>query len=183
MFARLFPRIVFAAVALAAVSAESPKPGESGPEAVKAPFAAGAGGTFTLHARQATVRGKTLRYEPKPEKNTLGFWTDAADWASWEIDAQAAGSFLIEVLQACGKGSGGSEVEIIVTGTGGTAQSVRFVVEDTGHFQNFVRRAVGSVTLAAVGRYTVAVKPINKPPRSVAVMDLRELRLVPKESK
>src|SRR5689334_21625962 len=41
--------------------------------------------TILLHSRDAAVHGKTLRYEPQPQKNTLGYWTDAADWASWDF--------------------------------------------------------------------------------------------------
>ena len=34
------------------------------------------GGAVVLHARHATVHGRTLRYEPQPHKNTVGYWTD-----------------------------------------------------------------------------------------------------------
>ena len=91
---------------------------------------------------------------------------------SWEIVAERAGSYAVEVLQGCGKGSGGSEVEVQV----GDA-SARFVVQDTGHFQNFVRRDVGTIQVKE-GRQTVSVRPRSKP--GVAVMDLREVRLKPR---
>lgn len=55
-------------------------------------------------------------------------------------------------------------------------QSLRFTVQDTGHFQNFVAREIGGVQLPA-GRFTLSVKPQTKP--GVAVMDLRQVTLKP----
>ncbi len=94
-----------------------------------------ADGIVTLPARTAEVHGTQLRYEPLPHKNTLGFWVRAEDWASWEFTIMRPGSFTVEVLQGCGKGQGGSEVEVSVGG-----RSLTFIVEDTGHFQNFKAR-------------------------------------------
>ena len=55
-------------------------------------------------------------------------------------------------------------------------QSLKFTVQDTGHFQNFVSRQIGEVQLPA-GRFTLSVKPQTKP--GVAVMDLRQVTLKP----
>jgi arylsulfatase A-like enzyme len=131
-----------------------------------------ANGMITLPARTADVHGLQLRYEPMPHKNTLGFWTRREDWASWDFQVTKPGSFKVEMLQGCGKGSGGSEVEFSVAG-----QTLKVVVEDTGHFQNFKARPVGTVKLEASGRYTLSVKPRTKP--GVAVMDLRSITLKP----
>jgi hypothetical protein len=113
-----------------------------------------------------------LRYEPLPHKNTLGFWTRADDWASWEFTLTAPGTFAVEVLQGCGKGQGGSEVVLSVG-----EQALPFTVEDTGHFQNFKARPIGTVTLDKPGRYTLTVKPKKK--AAAAVMDLRTVTLRP----
>ncbi len=130
---------------------------------------------ITLHSRDASVHGKTLRYEPAPEKTTLGYWSDAADWASWDFEVIKPGDYEVRVLQGCGKGSGGAEVEISAG-----AGNVRFTVEDTGHFQNFIERNVGAVSLAA-GRQTLSVHARTKP--GGAVMDLRQVVLVPVKAK
>jgi hypothetical protein len=114
--------------------------------------AASEDGSITLHASDASVHGSTIRYEPKPEKNTIGYWTKADDWVSWEFDAPKGGSYELEVLQGCGKGSGGAEVEVSVGD-----QSVRFTVDDTGGFQNFVARKIGTLKIAG-GRQTISVK-------------------------
>jgi hypothetical protein len=82
------------------------------------------------------------------------------------------GKFRVEILQGCGTGSGGSEVEFTVG-----EQKLAMTVEETGGFQNFVRREIGALELAEPGRFTLAVKALKKP--GVAVMDLREVRLIP----
>ena len=129
-------------------------------------------GIVTLPARTAEVHGAMLRYEPLPHKNTLGFWVRADDWASWEFTVRKPGTFAVEVLQGCGKGQGGSEVEVSVGG-----QALTFTVEDTGHFQNFKDRKIGTVTFDKPGRYTLTVKPKKK--AAAAVMDLRSIALRP----
>src|SRR5262249_19148118 len=53
------------------------------PNSVLNPQAAAA--TVPLPARAAEVHGVQLRYEPLPHKDTLGYWTRADDWASWEF--------------------------------------------------------------------------------------------------
>lgn len=128
-------------------------------------------GNVTCHARDVTIRGVKVQYEPKPEKNTVGFWTNERDQVAWDFTLKTPGRFDVEILQGCGKGHGGSEVELSIDD-----QSLRFIVEDTGHFQNFVPRTIGAVHLTDPGRHAMRVKPIHKP--GVAVMDLRQVRLI-----
>lgn len=132
-----------------------------------------ADGTITLPAARADVFGVMLRFEPLPHKNTLGYWVQPDDWASWEFQVTKPGKFEIEALQGCGTGSGGSEVEFAVGD-----QKVVMTVQDTGHFQNFVRRNIGTIEINKPGRHTLTVKPLKKP--GVAVMDLRQVKLSPK---
>jgi pimeloyl-ACP methyl ester carboxylesterase/lysophospholipase L1-like esterase len=126
---------------------------------------------ITLHASNATVHATMMRYEPQTNKNCLGYWTKAEDWADWTFDLPRAGSFEVEVWQGCGKGQGGSDVAVEVGG-----KRFDFVVEDTGHFQNFTPRRVGRVELPA-GKHTLAIKPQRK--QAAAVMDIRRVMLLP----
>ena len=132
-----------------------------------------ADGLITLHAKDVTVHGTNVRYEPKPEKNTVGYWSKTEDWVSWEFEVVKAGKFEVEALQGCGQGSGGAEVAFAVGG-----QVLMLTVEDTGGFQNFVPRKLGVLTLPA-GKHTLVVKPKTKP--GGAVMDLRQVTLRPVE--
>ena len=70
-----------------------------------------ASGNITMLGKDADVHGAMLRFEPLPHKNTLGFWVNAADWASWDFEVSKPGKFTMEITYCCGNGSGGSEVE------------------------------------------------------------------------
>ncbi|NBP89430.1 MAG: hypothetical protein EBU59_13225, partial [Planctomycetia bacterium] len=131
---------------------------------------------IVLHGQQAKVIGSTLRYEPQPHKQTLGCWTNAADAAEWTFTAARSGEYAVEVLQGCGRGQGGSTMQVTVDADRSGSQSLDFVVEETGHFQAFKPRAVGRVTLAA-GAHSLHIKP--KEIAKKACCDIRQVRLVP----
>ena len=87
----------------------------------------------------------------------------------------------VQILQGCGKGHGDSHVSIHVRPVGEPPKStarVKFVVKETGHFQNFVRCDIGEVSIAAKGVYRVEIRPDRL--AKGAVMDVRAVRLVPK---
>ena len=129
----------------------------------------GANSLIFLEARDAQVKATKMKYEEPPQKDTLGFWVNAADTASWTFQAPKAGTYRVTVLQGCGKGNGGSVVAL------DTQQgSCEFTVEETGHFQRFVSREVGKLTLVA-GENTLTVRPVKK--AKAAVMDLRRVTL------
>lgn len=126
-------------------------------------------GYIVLPARAAKIHGKTLRYEPEPQKETLGFWKEAGDWAEWTFAVPHPGKYRVEILQGAGRGSGGSEAEIVV----GEAR-LPFTVEETGHFQRFVPRSIGIIDLPP-GEARLAVRALRK--AGPAVMDLRQITL------
>ena len=129
----------------------------------------GANSLIFLEARDAQVKATKMKYEEPPLKDTLGFWVNAADTASWTFQAPKAGTYRVTVLQGCGKGNGGSVVAL------DTQQgSCEFTVEETGHFQRFVPREVGKLKLVA-GENTLTVRPVKL--ANKAVMDLRRVIL------
>jgi arylsulfatase A len=131
-----------------------------------------ADGTIILLATNATVHGKNIRYEPQPHKNTIGYWTKVEDWVSWDFKMNTPGQFDVTLTQACGKGSGGSEVQFIMG-----RQTIKDIVPETGAFTNWTNRVIGSFTFDKAGDYTIEVKPLKKP--GLAVMDLRAITLKP----
>jgi hypothetical protein len=56
-------------------------------------------------------------------------------------------------------------------------QTLTTLVEDTGHFQNFKERKLGTVRIDKPGRAVLSVKVKAKP--GIAVMDLRQVTLTP----
>ncbi|MFT4547221.1 MAG: hypothetical protein ACI8XO_004626 [Verrucomicrobiales bacterium] len=131
-------------------------------------------GTMELDASSATVHSTLMQYERKPQKLCLGYWANPKDWASWDFAVSKPGKFKVELTQGCGKGHGGSDVEVMVAG-----KTLEFTVEDTGGFQKWKVRELGEVSFDEVGNYTLEVRPKNK--KGVAVMDVRRIRLVPAE--
>ena len=129
-------------------------------------------GAIRLQAKDASVHAETMRYEPEPHKNVLGYWVNPNDWAEWKFSIPAAGVYEVEIQQGCGDGSGGAEVDVEVGG-----KSLRFRVVETGHFQQMIQLTIGEVELAA-GDQTLAIKPRTKP--GPAVMDVRRVVLRPK---
>lgn len=127
--------------------------------------------TLRLAAHDAVVHGEKLRYEPQPHKNTVGYWTVTDDWCEWHCYVDQPGEFDVVIWQGCGKGHGGSQVAVVVG-----EQPLQFTVEDTGHFQNFKRRELGTVTRSEPGVFTVQLRAQSK--AAGAVMDVRLVELV-----
>lgn len=157
------------ALAPTCAAVQQDKPEENKPKVIRQAD----DGTVLLHAKDVSIHGSTVRYEPQPNKNTIGYWTKVGDWVSWDFEITRPGEFKVEILQGCGNGSGGSEVEFAVG-----EQKLKLVVKETGGFQDFVSRELGSYKVDKAGRYTLSVKPKTKP--GVAVMDLRQVKLTPK---
>jgi arylsulfatase A len=130
---------------------------------------AGPNALIFLEARDAKVQAKKLKYEDPPQKDTLGFWVDPTDTASWTFQVAKPGKYRVSILQGCGKGSGGSTVALEVG-----ASKAEFTVEETGHFQRFIPREVGVLDLTA-GANTLTIRPLKK--KGAAVMDLRRVTL------
>lgn len=97
------------------------------------------------------------------------------DTALWHAKLPP-GRYEIEVLQGCGKGSGGAEV-LVDFGLGSSygigqhsLQQFKFTVEDTGHFQNFKPRVIGTLDVKKQEgengmEFDVKVIPQTKPRR------------------
>jgi hypothetical protein len=128
-------------------------------------------GSITLAAHHAVCHGRLLRYEPQPHKDTVGYWADEKDWCEWKFKATKPGSFKVILLQGCGKGQGGSAVQVVAAG-----QTLDYTVEDTGHFQNFVERPAGTLKIDKAGEFTLEIRAVKK--AKGAVMDVRQVRLV-----
>ena len=126
-------------------------------------------GIVILEAAAAMVAGEKLRYEPQAEKDTLGYWVNAADRAWWDLRLDEPGRYRVTVLQGCGSGQGGSTVAIAADHA-----RLEFTVVETGHFQRFVPLTVGVVDLPA-GAVRLEVTPVAK--KAAAVMDLRRVTL------
>jgi len=130
-------------------------------------------GTIVLEAKSATTYSENMRYEPKDEKQCLGFWTNKEDWAEWVFDVSAPGTFDMTIYYGCGGGNEGSKVAILVND-----QEKSLTVEDTGGFQSWKKLSLGEVTLSAAGKNKIAIIPETKAAK--AVFDVQKVVLTPK---
>ena len=128
-------------------------------------------GDITLPAGSATTWSELMRYEPKEEKNCLGYWHEIDDWAEWKFNVHSPGRYKVEIVQGCGEGQGGSKVAIHVG-----AEEFEYKVTDTGGFQNWKTFEVGEIDLDA-GKHQLAIKPIEKAAK--AVFDVHKVKLTP----
>src|SRR5580765_152590 len=159
-------KLVFGCLLLALTTAAAPTSAPATQPTTR-PIAQMPDGAILLHARDVTIHGKTVRYEPQPNKNTVGYWTRKEDWVSWDFVVDRPGNFDVIALQGCGKGSGGADVDFMIDDA-----MLKMTVQDTGGFQNFVERDIGRVELKK-GPHRLEVRPVTKP--GVAVMDLRSV--------
>ena len=124
--------------------------------------------SITLHAHDATVHGVNLRYEFRPDKNTLGYWSNPKDWVSWDFEVKKPGKFIVVAMQ-------GSPVskDIQITCDG---QTINYTTKNTGSYHTFTFLEVGTLTFEKPGNKTLNLKP---KPGPGPVMDLRQVILLP----
>jgi len=128
-------------------------------------------GGIELPAGGATTWSEKMRYEPKEEKNCLGFWTEIDDWAEWSFNVHTPGRYQIEVIQGCGEGQGGSKVGVQIG-----SEDFEFEVIDTGGFQNWQPVEVGELQLES-GLHKLSIKPLTKAAK--AALDIHKVVLKP----
>ena len=121
-------------------------------------------------AKDATTWSEHMRYEPKPEKNCLGFWTDPQDFAEWEIKVAKPGKFKVCVHQ--GSATGDSKVAVQLGD-----QKLQFTVQNTGDFHKISEVSVGEIEIKEPGTYHLAIKPETK--NGSAIMDVQKVVLQP----
>lgn len=135
-------------------------------------------GSLTLPAHHARVFGEKLQFEPLPHKNTVGYWVNPADYARWRIAGAKAGAYRVQVFQGCGGGQGGSTVSLGVAPAGANSKpTLNFDIVETGHFQNFVWRDVGLLSLPGEEPLELTLR-CEKLAKN-AVGDVRQIRLIP----
>lgn len=139
---------------------------------------ASADGSYYLPAFRAIAAGPTLRYEPQPHKNTLGYWTSLQDYAKWIIHVLQPGKYNLAVLQGCGSGQGGSRAALLIQEVASPKPSIaqEFDVLETGHFQNFQWVQLQEVHLAEAGEFEIVIKPVKI--ANAALMDIRAVHLI-----
>lgn len=131
-------------------------------------------GTISLPACFALVHGKSAEYESENYRNCIGKWTDASDWASWEMRVDHPGEYLVQAEYACPENSAGSEVTF---GVGSSLVSGS--IEKTDTWEKYETREIGTLLLAASRSSQFEVRIKSKP--GEAALNLRSVKLIPKK--
>ena len=121
-----------------------------------------------LHAAKAITHGEQIRYEVGPDRDNLGFWTNASDWAQWELEITRPGRFKV-AAEIAALASGRFQVIVADHKLEGSAPN-------TGDYARFQKVELGTVEFTSSGKTTVAVRPV---PEGWQPMNLKSLDLVP----
>lgn len=140
------------------------------------PIKSAGDGSILLPACRAVTTGEKIRYEPQTFKNTVGYWTGKQDRCQWKFDTMRTGTFNVEVLQGCGTGQGGSRAKLSLPESE-SAASLEFDVLETGHFQNFLWRHLGTIDITTSGVHSLKIEPIEI--KRAALVDIRAVQLIP----
>ncbi|MFI5377990.1 MAG: alpha-L-fucosidase [Tepidisphaerales bacterium] len=122
-------------------------------------------GTITLSAATAALHGQRLRLDAN--KENLGYWTNADDWASWEVQVAKAGKYNVKIELAA---TGTASFDLAVG-----EQTLRVKFPATGAYTKYETRIVGTLELAA-GKATLSIKPVKEGWKPV---NIRNVKLMP----
>lgn len=157
-------RFVFAAASIAAAL---------GLLGARATWAETPAGVLQLDAQSAAIHGSQARFMGLEGLGNICFWTNPADWISWEADVPTAGSYVVEMKFSCEAGSQGSTFEV----TAGGQRLECKIASDTGTWYDHELMKLGTLSFDQPGKRTLSLKPLKK--SGQAVMNLAWLRLIP----
>jgi len=94
---------------------------------------------------------------PRKSKTYILGWRNSQAWLSWDVEIKQAGRIPVHVCWACA-GKERSQYVLSIAGQELAGQS-----DCTGGWEAFVTRKLGEVDIPEPGKYTVTLKPIEKP--------------------
>lgn len=126
-------------------------------------------GTMSLPASACEVYGPELEY--MLEDRALGYWHQTSDYCSWRLRGARPGRYVILIEWSCAPESAGNAFEL----TAGAARLTNRV-PSSGNWQTHRWGVFGEIELERDDQ-VLTVRPL--PGIRRALMDLREVRLVP----
>lgn len=142
------------------------KKGPTSPQVVKAEK----DGSLRLMARHSELTGTSLAF--MPEWEALGFWR-AGENATWKVETAGPGVYEVVMEWSVDPKHAGNPF-VLEAGE----KRLEAKVESSGRWDIFRREKIGQLEMAA-GAQTVALKPVGE--FKTALMDLREVRLIPRK--
>jgi alpha-L-fucosidase len=125
-------------------------------------------GSVALQASEARLHGDQIKYETGEQRDNIGFWLKAEEWADWELQVTRPGKYDVSAeIAAPAKTS----FEVVVGD-----QKLKANAPVTGDYGKFKVVKVGVVNLPAAGKVAIAVRPVKE---GWNAMNLKALRLKP----
>ena len=129
-------------------------------------------GSLILPAVEARLHGNEIKYEAGDQRESIGFWTNPADWVDWEFKVTRPGKFDVTAEVAA------LEKVSIEVATGesriiGTAAA-------TSDYGKFRLAKLGTVEIPSTGKATLAVRPVKDGWHAI---NLKAIRLKPVAAK
>ncbi len=128
-----------------------------------------ADGSMRLPASTAEIYGDSLVFESA--HRNLGFWQSSNDRAIWSVEIPRAGEFEIWLDWASPDTAQPNRLQLEIAGTRSES-----IIASTGSWDTYQQARIGRVSLPA-GRHRLMVRGV--PPLTGAILDLREIRLIP----
>ncbi len=126
---------------------------------------------ITLRARDAELRGASIKYTAALPHNNLGYWSNPKDSAAWPVPADASGEYHVLITYSCDPAAADSAYDVQVGG-----QEIECRAESTGSWYIYQHFNLGKIRLEA-GAKTLVVQPRAEPPWKA--LGIRKIRLVP----
>jgi hypothetical protein len=135
------------------IQAPAPTAGDSGPrEAESIVSVAQVDHVTRLLAAQAIVHGEQIRYEIGLDRDNLGFWNKASEWAEWGLEVVRPGRFQITVEIAA---LASSRFQVLFAD-----QRLEGTAPNTGDYGRFQKVELGIVEVTSCGQSRVVVQPL-----------------------
>ncbi len=129
----------------------------------------GPNGTMTLSASRAEIFGDSIVFEPG--FGNLGFWQSNNDRAIWTLELPKAGNYDVWLDWASPHADGKHRLRLEANGA-----ALEQAVAPTGSWDTYRQARIGTLSLPK-GKHRLVVRGV--PPVRAAMVDLREVRLVP----
>jgi len=126
---------------------------------------------ITLRARDAELRGESLKYTAAMPHNSIGYWGDPKDSVAWPVPNGAAGEYHVLITYSCDPAAAGSAYDVSVADQVLNCRSL-----STGSWYNYLHHNLGKIRLVAGDKHLV-VQPRAEP--KWKAIGIRMIRLVP----
>ncbi len=127
-------------------------------------------GSYNLLADLADLHGDGVKTEEKGGQANIGFWDNASDSVSWNVNFVTPGEFLVTASTATVHPNAGAAIQI-------GNEVLRAEIPNTGDWARFNSAKFGTINIQQAGAKTVTLRAQD--PSSWKAINVRSVRLEP----